>query len=103
MTLGELIMKKSINRYTMTILSAILLLTTYSPFIANANDIVDENTHPEEVLEIVKQYITADGNEVHFDVEHAQKDKQSEFVLEIGRQINAINNAYANEGDLTFS
>ncbi|WP_431802485.1 hypothetical protein [Halobacillus andaensis] len=100
-------MKNFLGKITffMTLIALVLGIQS-STISAEENSVkdIDENSSQEEVDEEVEKYIVTDGEDVTFDYEKAKEDGQSDFVLDVGQNINQVNNAYQNEpadGEMT--
>lgn len=89
-------MRKS-SKLIISFLILLMLSLVVSPgFISAANNI-DSSSSMVDVEKEIDKYIIIDGKDISFDEDKARKDKQSEFILQIGEKINEINRAYDSE------
>lgn len=81
-----------------TLLTLVLLLGLggYSANVHAADKlIIDENSSFTEVQQVISKYLKVDNNgTVMFDLNQAEQDGQSEFIIESGKLVNQLNEEY---------
>lgn len=87
----------SIKKSITSLIGTVILLSLFQPFGVSATEVIDETNNIEEVQNEINKYISNNNGNVTFDIEQARKDKQSDFIIEIGKKVNEIDSAYQDD------
>lgn len=82
-----------------SLISLLMIFMLILPVSISAKHKINESSTIEEVENEINKYMIIDGKDVRFDENKAIKDGQSEFILEIGKKINTINETYDSTDD----